>query len=104
MQGSPDLTDKLRERLERIERASRQTTELIEALLLLSRAERRGPTRGETTDVAKVAADVIESQRPQMGGKPIRVRADHPDITICNQAHGSTGSTPSTHKQKRQKL
>ncbi len=73
LQGSPDLTDKLRERLKRIERASRQATELIEALLLLSRAERRGPTRGETTDVAKVAADVIESQRPQMGGKPIEI-------------------------------
>jgi signal transduction histidine kinase len=73
LQGSPDLTDKLRERLKRIERASRQATELIEALLLLSRAERRGPTRGETTDVAKVAADVIESQRPQVRDKPIEV-------------------------------
>src|ERR1700749_1013566 len=73
LQGSPDLTDKLRERLKRIERASRQATELIEALLLLSRAERRGPTRGEVTDVAKVASDVIESQRPQMGGKPIEI-------------------------------
>jgi len=73
LQGSPDMTDKLRERLKRIERASRQATELIEALLLLSRAERRGPTRGETTDVARVASDVIESQRPQMGGKPIEI-------------------------------
>lgn len=52
LQGSPDLTPKLAERLKRIERASRQATELIEALLLLSRAERRGPTRGETTEVA----------------------------------------------------
>jgi signal transduction histidine kinase len=73
LQGSPDLTDKLRERLKRIERASRQATELIEALLLLSRAERRGPTRGETTEVAKVASDVIESQRPQMRDKPLGI-------------------------------
>ncbi|WP_158880080.1 HAMP domain-containing sensor histidine kinase [Rhodanobacter sp. L36] len=73
LQDSPDLTDKLRERLKRIERASRQATELIEALLLLSRAERRGPTRGETTEVGKVAADVIESQRPQMRGKPLTI-------------------------------
>jgi signal transduction histidine kinase len=73
LQGSPDLTDKLRERLKRIERASRQATELIEALLLLSRAERRGPTRGETTDVAKVASDVIESQRPQVRDKPVEI-------------------------------
>ena len=73
LQGSPDLTPKLEERLKRIERASRQATELIEALLLLSRAERRGPTRGETTEVAKVAADVIDSQRPQMRGKPLDI-------------------------------
>lgn len=73
LQGSPDLTDKLRERLKRIERSSRQATELIEALLLLSRAERRGPTRGETTEVGKVAADVIESQRPQMRDKPLDI-------------------------------
>ncbi len=76
LQDSPDLTDKLRERLKRIERSSRQATELIEALLLLSRAERRGPTRGETTDVGKVAADVIESQRPQIRTKPLTVELD----------------------------
>ena len=76
LQGSPDLTPKLAERLKRIERASRQATELIEALLLLSRAERRGPTRGETTEVAKVAADVIDSQRPQVRGKPLEVELD----------------------------
>ena len=73
LQGSPDLTPKLAERLKRIERSSRQATELIEALLLLSRAERRGPTRGETTDVGKVAGDVIESQRPQLRGKPVEI-------------------------------
>lgn len=73
LQSSPDLTDKLRERLKRIERSSRQATEMIEALLLLSRAERRGPTMGETTDAAKVAADVVESQRPQLRGRPIEL-------------------------------
>jgi signal transduction histidine kinase len=73
LQGAPDLTDKISERLKRIERASRQANELIEALLLLSRAERRGPTRGETTEVGKVACDVIDSQRPQMRGKPLTI-------------------------------
>lgn len=84
LQGSPDLTDKLRERLKRIERASRQATELIEALLLLSRAERRGPTRGETTDVAKVASDVIESQRPQIRDKPVDVELIQIDAITVN--------------------
>jgi len=83
LQGSPDLTDKLRERLKRIERASRQATELIEALLLLSRAERRGPTRGEITDVAKVATDVIESQRPQIRDKPLEVELlQHDSVSV----------------------
>ena len=84
LQGSPDLTDKLRERLKRIERASRQANELIEALLLLSRAERRGPTRGETTEVAKVAADVIESQRPQVRDKPIEIDLIQNDTVSVN--------------------
>lgn len=73
LQSSPDLTDKLRERLKRIERSSRQATEMIEALLLLSRAERRGPTMGEITDAAKVAVDVVESQRPQLRGRPVEL-------------------------------
>ncbi|KGI77123.1 sensor histidine kinase [Oleiagrimonas soli] len=74
LQSSPDLNDKLRERLKRIERSSRQATEMIEALLLLSRAERRGPTFGEITDAVKVAEDVIENQRPHMRDKPIDLR------------------------------
>ncbi|NYE28526.1 signal transduction histidine kinase [Rhodanobacter sp. K2T2] len=84
LQGSPDLTEKISERLKRIERASRQATELIEALLLLSRAERRGPTRGETTEVGKVASDVIESQRPQMRGKPIEIELSVDDAVTVN--------------------
>ncbi len=84
LQGSPDLTEKISERLKRIERASRQATELIEALLLLSRAERRGPTRGETTEVGKVASDVIESQRPQMRGKPIEIELSVNDAVTVN--------------------
>lgn len=84
LQGSPDLTEKISERLKRIERASRQATELIEALLLLSRAERRGPTRGETTEVGKVAADVIESQRPQMRGKPLTIELAVHELVSVN--------------------
>ncbi len=73
MQDSSDLTPKLIERLKRIERAARQATELIEALLWLSRAERRGMAQGETTDVGKVARDVIENQYPQVRSKPISI-------------------------------
>lgn len=73
MLAAPEMSEKLRERLKRIERASRQAAEIIDALLLLSRAERQGPADGESTDVAKAAADVLELQRPQLRNKPVSV-------------------------------
>jgi signal transduction histidine kinase len=76
LQGSPDLTDKLRERLRRIERAVRQSTELTDALLLLSRRERQAPNDGETTDVARVVEQVVDVQRPHLGNKPVKVRVE----------------------------
>src|SRR5690606_1108103 len=64
LQASPDLGDKPRERLKRIERAVRQSSELIDALLLLSRRERRVPTDGGTTGVALVVEQLVSAQRP----------------------------------------
>ena len=74
--ATPDLPEKLHTRLQRIERAVRQATELTQALLLLSRAERSGPVDGETTDVAKVVAEVIDTHRPDIARKPIELRAE----------------------------
>ncbi|MFZ1392628.1 MAG: HAMP domain-containing sensor histidine kinase [Dokdonella sp.] len=71
-----DLPDKARERLHRIERAVRQSTELTDALLLLSRSERQAPADGETTDVAHVVEQVIDISRPHLGTKPVSVRLD----------------------------
>jgi signal transduction histidine kinase len=76
MLASSTLTDKLRDRLKRIERASKQATELTNALLLLSRSERSGPTDGETTDVAKIAEQVIDMNRPNIGSKPVTVKLE----------------------------
>src|SRR5262249_9168509 len=45
--SAENVPDKLRERLKRIERAARQSTELTNALLLLSRSERSAPVDGE---------------------------------------------------------
>lgn len=81
--GSPELSPKMRERIKRIERASKQSTELISALLLLSRSERQGPQDGEESDVAKVTAEVVEAHRPQIGQKPIQLLLDveaHPEV------------------------
>jgi len=76
LQASPDLTAKLSERLKRIERAVRQSSELIDALLLLSRRERQAPDDGETTDVARVVEQVVDSQRTHVANKPVQVRVD----------------------------
>ena len=75
LMATPDLPEKLHTRLQRIGRAVRQSTELTQALLLLSRAEKSGPVDGETTDVAKVVTDVIDTHRPDVGRKPIELRA-----------------------------
>jgi signal transduction histidine kinase len=74
MLASESITDKIRDRLKRIERAAKQSTELTNALLLLSRSERSAPIDGETTDVAKVVEQVIDVYRSHIGRKPIDVR------------------------------
>ncbi|MGH8147158.1 MAG: sensor histidine kinase [Rhodanobacteraceae bacterium] len=76
LMATPDLPEKLHTRLQRIERAVRQSTELTQALLLLSRAERSGPVDGETTDVARIAEEVVDTQRPNLGRKPITMRTE----------------------------
>lgn len=76
LQASPDLTNKLSERLKRIERAVRQSSELIDALLLLSRRERQAPNDGETTDVARVVEQVVDAQRTHVINKPVQVRVN----------------------------
>jgi signal transduction histidine kinase len=54
----------------------RQSTELIDALLLLSRRERQAPTDGESTDVGKVVEQVVDAQRPHLANKPVDVRVE----------------------------
>ncbi len=74
--NAENLTGKVSERLKRIERASRQSTELTNALLLLSRSERSPPVDGETTDVAQVVEQVIDVYRAHLGKKPVEVRME----------------------------
>ncbi|MCW5582195.1 MAG: HAMP domain-containing histidine kinase [Luteimonas sp.] len=68
----PGLDEKTRARLLRIQRAEQQCTDLISALLLLSRNERG---RG-ATDVAKVAEQLFDAHRGQLGSKPLALRLE----------------------------
>ena len=69
MLSRPDLDERTRTRLSRIQRAEQQCTDLISALLLLSRNER---ALGQC-DVAKVAQQLLDNQRAQLGGKPLEL-------------------------------
>jgi signal transduction histidine kinase len=68
----PDVDDKTRARLQRIARAEQQCTDLISALLLLSRNERGHGA----TDVARIAEQLLDAHRAQLGGKPLQLRLE----------------------------
>ena len=70
--SKPDVDDRTRTRLQRIQRAEQQCTDLISALLLLSRNER---AVGDC-DVARVAQQLLDSHRAQLGGKPLELRLE----------------------------
>ncbi|MBX3726273.1 MAG: HAMP domain-containing histidine kinase [Xanthomonadales bacterium] len=70
-----ELQPKLRERVQRIERAARQCTDLISALLMLSRNE-RNVGAGERTDIARLCAQLIQDNRHTLAGKPIDIRLE----------------------------
>ncbi len=65
----PDLDPKVLQRLQRIQRAEQQCTDLIGSLLLLSRNE-----RGQgSSNVARVSEQLLDSHRAQLGGKPLEL-------------------------------
>jgi signal transduction histidine kinase len=70
--SKPDLDDRTRARLLRIQRAEQQCSDLINALLLLSRNERGHGN----TDVARVAEQLLEAHRTQIGARPLELRLD----------------------------
>ncbi|MBI5110244.1 MAG: HAMP domain-containing histidine kinase [Rhodocyclales bacterium] len=61
--AKPGLDPELRERLARIERASEEMTQLVEALLLLAREDE--PAAGEACDARHIARQCIERYRGQ---------------------------------------
>jgi signal transduction histidine kinase len=72
LMSQPDLSEKMRQRLGRIERATQQCADLTTALLMLSRNE-----RGEgATDVRRLAEQLAEANRMNLGNKPVQVRVD----------------------------
>jgi len=78
MLGRGDLDEKARTRLLRVERAEQQCSDLISALLLLSRNER---AQG-SCDVGKVARQLVETHRAQLGGKPLTLAVQGDSLMV----------------------
>lgn len=68
----PDLDHKTEVRLRRIQRAEQQCTDLIGALLLLSRNERGHGA----ADVGRIAEQLLDAHRGQLAGKPLNLRLE----------------------------
>ncbi len=78
----PEMDERTRARLLRIQRAEQQCSDLIGSLLLLSRNERG---QGHS-DVAQVAEQLLESHRAQLGGKSLELRLEDPGPPLVVEA------------------
>lgn len=76
--AQPDLPDRSRERLLRIARAARQSTDITTALLHLVRAERGTEEGSSAQDVGQLAEQVAANYRPLIGDRPLELRVEHP--------------------------
>ena len=73
--ANPDIPEKMRLRLLRIDRAAKQCTDLTTALLMLSRDE-RGTGH---TPLLKLAHELAEASRTQLDRKPVRIVVEGDD-------------------------
>ena len=79
MLTQPEMNDKSKLRLGRIERAVAQCSDLIDALLTLSRSERGHGA----ADLRKIVEQLVETQRLAMRNKPVTLELeDGPEVVI----------------------
>lgn len=71
--AQPDLPDRTRQRLLRIARAARQSTDITTALLHLVRAERGSGGQSTHQDVGEVAGQLVDNYRPLIEGRPVEL-------------------------------
>ena len=93
LMNQPDLSPKTRTRLERIQRAVRQSTDLTTALLHLVRGQKADRQTGIQHDIVPLVEQVVEDHKPQLVRKPVdvavevhnpfRVHADAASITVA---------------------
>ena len=72
----PDLPEKARPRLLRIARSARQSSDIVNALLHLVRAERGTTTESRARDVGAIVAQTVDLYQPLIGNKNLRIESD----------------------------
>ena len=72
--AQPDLPAKTRERLLRIARAARQSTDITTALLHLVRAERGSAGESSNQNVGHIVEQLVENYRPLIEGRDLELK------------------------------
>jgi signal transduction histidine kinase len=77
--GQPEINEKTKLRLNRIERAVKQSTELTETLLLLAREERKSDKNLQRTQVGRLIQEIIENFEATIKLKKLKVDVNEKD-------------------------
>jgi len=81
--AQPDLPGRTRERLLRIARAARQSSDTTTALLHLVRAERGSAGTGSNEDVGKIVRQLVDNYRPLLEGRDLQLIAhQHAQLNV----------------------
>lgn len=74
--GQTDVSPRVRQRLLRIARAARQSTDITTALLHLVRAERGSAGVSRHQDVGPLVTQLADNYRPLLEGRPLALKVD----------------------------
>lgn len=79
IKSNPNISDKELDRINRIERATKQSTELTETLLLLAREERKEHPGHERTQPGLIIQNIVAGFEPTLKLKPVKTKITEND-------------------------
>jgi len=79
IKSNPKITDKELDRINRIERAVKQSSELTETLLLLAREERKEHPGHERTQPGMIIKNIVDGFEPTLKLKPVKTKITEND-------------------------
>ena len=84
LKSNPNITEKELDRINRIERATKQSTELTETLLLLAREERKEEHSLERTQPGLIIRNIVAGFEPTLKLKPVKTKITENDWLQVN--------------------